>query len=101
QLRVLDARLAIVVDLPGRKVTGWDERMRPVPPNSTQLPLADALAEPADRWDAVICHNISDLIATAGIDAPKLLIVHDTLDGRMAQQGATFEKAAMVAMLTR
>ena len=56
---------------------------------------------PAARWDAVICHNISDLIDTAPIDAPKLLIVHDTLDGRMAQQGATFEKPQMVALLAQ
>jgi glycosyltransferase involved in cell wall biosynthesis len=99
QLRVLDAKLGLVVDLPGRKVAGWDERMRPIPPNSRQLSLGEAVAEPADQWSAVICHNISDLVATAGIDAPKLLVVHDTLDGRMAQQGATFEKPKMVSML--
>jgi len=99
QLRVLDAQLDLVVDLAGRKVAGWDERMRPVPPNARFLSLAAALAEPAEQWDAVICHNISDLIDTAQIDAPKLLIVHDTLDGRMAQQKATFEKPQMVALL--
>jgi glycosyltransferase involved in cell wall biosynthesis len=99
QLRVLSAQLDLVVDLTGRKVTGWDERMRPIPANARFLSLADALAEPAGQWDAVICHNISDLIDTAQIDAPKLLIVHDTLDGRMAQQKATFEKSQMVALL--
>ena len=99
QLRVLDAQLDLVVDLRGRRVAGWDERMRPVPPNSRFLSLADALAAPSGQWDAVICHNITDLIDTAPIDAPKLLIIHDTLDGRMAQQGATFEKPQMVALL--
>ncbi len=99
QLRILDAKLDLVVDLPGRKVAGWDARMRPVPPNAELISLADALAHPAPPWDAVICHNISDLIDTAPIDAPKLLIVHDTLDGRMAQQGAAFEKHQMVALL--
>ena len=99
QLRVLNAQLDLVVDLPGRKVAGWDERMRPVPPNANSLLLADALAAPAEQWDAVICHNISDLIDTAPIDAPKLLVVHDTLDGRMVQQGAKFEKSQMVALL--
>ncbi len=99
QLRVLDAALDVVVDLPGRKVAGWDERMRPVPPNTRLLSLAVALAEPSGQWDAVICHNISDLIATAPIDAPKLLVVHDTLDGRMAQQGANFGKSQMVDLL--
>ncbi len=101
QLRVLDAQLDLVVDLAGRKVAGWDERMRPIPPKARFLSLADALAEPAGQWDAVICHNISDLIDTAQIDAPKLLIVHDTLDGRMAQQKATFEKSQMVALLAQ
>jgi hypothetical protein len=99
QLRVLDAQLDLVVDLPGRKVAGWDERMRPVPPNARMISLADALAAPAGRWDAVLCHNISDLIDTAPIEAPKLLILHDTLDGRMAQQGAKFEKSQMVSLL--
>ncbi|MFI5233211.1 MAG: glycosyltransferase family 4 protein, partial [Gemmatimonadales bacterium] len=99
QLRVLNAQLDLVVNLPGRKVAGWDERMRPVPPNARFLSIAEALAAEAGQWDAVICHNISDLIDTAQIDAPKLLIVHDTLDGRMAQQKATFEKSQMVALL--
>ena len=99
QLRVLGAQLDLAVDLPGRKVSGWDERMRPIPPNSRLSTLDAALTLPGSVWDAVICHNISDLIATASISAPKLLIVHDTLDGRMAQQGATFEKAQMVALL--
>lgn len=99
QLRVLDATLDLIVDLAGRKVAGWDERMRPVPPNARLLSLAEALAAPSGQWSAVICHNISDLIDTASIDAPKLLILHDTLDGRMAQQGANFEKTQMVALL--
>jgi glycosyltransferase involved in cell wall biosynthesis len=101
QLRVLDAALDLVVDLPGRNVAGWDERMRPVPPNARLLSLADAVAAAPEQWGAVICHNISDLIATAPIDAPKLLVLHDTLDGRMAQQGAEFEKDAMIGMLAQ
>jgi hypothetical protein len=99
QLRVLDARLDLVVDLRGHKAAGWDERMRPLPPNARLLSLAGAAAEPAGQWDAVICHNISDLIETSAIAAPKLLVLHDTLDGRMAQQGAGFEKSQMVALL--
>lgn len=99
QLRVLGAELDVVVDLPGRKVAGWDERMRPLPPRTRLLSLRDALDGSAAEWSAVICHNISDLIDTASIDCPKLLVLHDTLDGRMAQQGAAFEKAQMVALL--
>lgn len=98
QLRWLDADLDIVVGLEGRLVTGWDERMRPAPPRTRFLTLAEALAE-RPVWDAVICHNITDLIETAAIDAPKLFVAHDTLDGRMAQQGASFERDEMVALL--
>jgi hypothetical protein len=101
QLRVLGAELDLVVDLTGRKVSGWDHRMRPLPPKSRTLSLTAALSAPGNRWDAVICHNISDLIDTAPIDAPKLLVLHDTLDGRMVQQAAEFEKPQMVSLLRR
>lgn len=99
QLRVLDADLDIVVDLPGRAVAGWDTRMRPLPPRAQTLQLHEALALPGSTWDAVVCHNITDLIDTAPIAAPHLLIVHDVLDGRMAQQGATFDKQDMIDRL--
>ena len=98
QLQTLGARLEIVIDLPGRKVSGWDAQMRPLPAGARTLSLADALAAPP-VWDAVICHNITDLIDTASIDAPKLLVLHDTLDGRMAQQDARFDRNEMVTML--
>lgn len=99
QLRVLGAQLDLVVDLPGRKVRGWDSRMRPLPDAARLLTLDQALAAQPDSWDAVICHNITDLLDTASIDAPKLLVLHDTLDGRMAQQGADFDREAMVRLL--
>ncbi|MHB1310465.1 MAG: glycosyltransferase [Gemmatimonadaceae bacterium] len=99
QLRVLGAALDLVVDLPGRAVKGWDARMRPLPVGARTLLLPEALALPGSTWDAVICHNITDLIDTAAIDAPHLLVVHDVLDGRMAQQGATFDREDMIARL--
>ncbi len=99
QLGLLDAELDLVVGLRGRAVTGWDARMRPLPPCARTLQLAEALALPASRWDAVICHNITDLLDTAAIEAPHLLIVHDVLDGRMAQQGATFDRQDMIDRL--
>ena len=99
QLRCLDADLHLVVDLPGRKVSGWDFRMRPLPPRSRTLTLAEALSTSPGDWDAVVCHNITDLMDTAGIDAPKLLVLHETLDGRMAQEGSRFDRNEMIAML--
>ena len=101
QLRVLDAELDIVIGLSGRAVSGWDARMRPLPPGARTLQLAVALALPGSTWDAVICHNITDLIDTAAIEAPHLLVVHDVLDGRMAQQGATFDRQDMIDRLRR
>jgi hypothetical protein len=101
QLRALEADLHIVVNLTGRRVSSWDDRMRPLPSGATLLTMAEAQAMPMSAWDAVICHNISDLIETAAIDAPKLFVVHDSLDGRMAQQGAHFAKSDMVALLRR
>lgn len=98
QLQSLGARLDIVIDLPGRKVRGWDSRMRPLPDGAETMTLADALANPRP-WDAVICHNITDVIDTAKIDAPRLLILHETLDGRMAQQDAKFSRDEMVTLL--
>jgi hypothetical protein len=98
QLGVLGAELHVVTGLPGRYTTDWDTRMRPLPANARTLSLADALASTL-RWDAVICHNITDLLDTRGIAAPKLLVLHETLEGRMAQQGAEFDAREMRAML--
>ncbi len=84
QLSLLDAELDIVVGLPGRYTRDWDERMRPFPANGRALTLQDAHME---GYDAVIAHNITDLLDTKYIRAPKLLVLHDTLEGRIAQQG--------------
>ena len=72
--------------------------MRPVPPRARFLTLGEALAK-VPRWDAVICHNITDLLETSSIDAPKLFVVHDVLDGRIAQQSANFNREDMIAKL--
>jgi hypothetical protein len=99
QLGILNAELDVVVDLPGRQVAGWDHRMRPLPAKARLLTLADALARHGAAWSAVICHSISDLLDTATIEAPKLLVLHDTVDGRLVQQGADFDKPQLIAML--
>lgn len=98
QLGVLDAELDIVTGLPGRYTTGWDERMRPLPANARLTTLAEA-NESRARYDCVINHNITDLLDTKSIPAPKLLVLHDTLEGRMAQQGAEFHARDMRATL--
>lgn len=96
QLGVLRAELDIVVGLPGRYTRTWDTRMRPLPAGARTVTL-DAVGP--GPWDAVINHNITDLLDTKHLQAPKLLVLHDTLEGRMAQQGADFDPRDMRAML--
>ena len=98
QLGVLCAELDIVVGLPGRYTQGWDTRMRPLPDGARTVTL-DEVRQHGTAYDCVINHNITDLLDTKFLDAPKLLVLHDTLEGRMAQQDAEFDARDMRAML--
>jgi hypothetical protein len=98
QLGVLQAELDIVVGLPGRHIQGWDEQMRPLPAGATTRTLDEVLRS-RTRYDCVVTHNIADLLDTRAIDAPKLLVLHDTLEARMDEQRATFDAREMRAML--
>lgn len=98
QLGALGAELDVVVGLPGRYTSEWDTRMRPLPAGARTLTLNEARG--AERqYDCVINHNITDLLDTRSIAAPKLLVLHETLEGRMQQQGAEFEARDMRALL--
>lgn len=102
QLGALEADLDIVTGLPGRYTDRWDTAMRPLPPRSRTLTLAEAKSEIGSiRWDAVINHNISDLLDTKEIPAPSILVLHETLEGRIAQQRADFDAGDMREMLRR
>jgi hypothetical protein len=101
QLRVLDADLDIVIGLPGRYTTTWDTAMRPLPPRSRLLTLAQVHAAPAGTWDCVIAHNITDLLDLKQVDAPALLMIHDFLEGRLAQQGSDLPPTAMREKLSQ
>ena len=98
QLGVLGAELDVVVGLPGRYTREWDSRMRPLPERARTVTLEEARSS-ASAYDCVINHNITDLLDTRGINAPKLLVLHETLEGRMEQQGAEFEPRDMRALL--
>ena len=98
QLGVLDAELDIVVGLPGRYTAGWDRRMRPLPVNARLTTVAEA-RDAQTCYDCVINHNITDLLDTRVFAAPKLLVLHETLEGRMAQQDADFDARDMRATL--
>ena len=98
QLGALGAELDIVVGLPGRYTQRWDGRMRPLPERARTISLDEARLG-LTRYDCVINHNITDLLDTKEIDAPKLLVLHESLEGRMAQQEADFDVREMRAML--
>ena len=98
QLGALGAELDIVVDLPGRYTANWDVRMRPLPPRARTITLAEARLG-VTSYDCVVNHNITDLLDTKEIDAPKLLVLHESLEGRMAQQAADFDPREMRVML--
>lgn len=101
QLRVLDADLDIVVGLSGRDKPVWDERMRPVPERARFLTLAEVNAAPDQPWDCVIVHNITDLLDLKAVQAPTLMMIHVTLDWRIAQSQSSITPAAMRSTLAQ
>jgi hypothetical protein len=84
QLRLLRRPLHIVVGLRGRP-GGWDERMRPVPPGARLVPLEQALHNP-EPYRCIIAHNLSDLLEAKTLRGPRLLVLHETLDGAAREQ---------------
>ena len=96
QLRVLDQPMDVVVGLPGRHTHGWDEAMRPVPPNARIIRLAEALSSPA-AYDCVVAHNLSDLLDAKPILAPRLFVIHATLDGIALEQSSRTPPAELRA----
>ncbi len=87
QLRLLDRSVDIVVDLPGRHTRGWDESIRPVPSNARLIPLSAVLAAGED-YDCIVAHNLTDLLDVRSLAAPRLLVIHLTLEGMFLEQNA-------------
>src|SRR5271157_603913 len=79
QLRLLERPLDIVVGLRGRPA-GWAERMRPVPPRARLVRLEEALGS-RERYACILAHNRSDLLDVKSLPGPRLLVLHETLDG--------------------
>jgi len=87
QLRLLDRPIDVVIDLPGRHTRGWDESIRPVPPNARLIPLNDVLAAP-ETYDCIVAHNLTDLLDVRSLPGPRLMVIHLTLDGMFLEQNA-------------
>lgn len=88
QLEALPFPMDIVTGLRGRSVIGWDESMRPVPRNGRVIRLEDALRE-KQTYRCIVAHNLTDLLDAKTLDGPRLLVIHETLDGALREQRST------------
>jgi hypothetical protein len=93
QLRALALPIDIIA-VPGREVRGWDFRVRPMPPQSRLISLAEAALAPA-AYHAIIAHNLSDLFDARELRGPLILVLHMTLDGIIVEQSSTTSAAKL------
>lgn len=100
QLGVLGYKLDIVVGLPGKYNAGWDGQMRPLPENSRLITLQEALESPTHYY-CLITHNTKDLLDVRTRPEPRILVLHHTLEGRVAEEGARCDPVRMTEMLHR
>jgi hypothetical protein len=80
----IDTSLDIIDGLPHRHVASWDTRMRPIPSGARCITLEQA--HRSGPYDAVLAHNIADLLDSKHLDAPKILILHVSLKARMLEE---------------
>jgi tetratricopeptide (TPR) repeat protein len=77
-----------VVDKNKGGYSGWLHGTRPVPDNLALLPVGSEQAAAArarqGEFDLILCHNVADLIAMAGIHTPKILVFHNRITTEMA-----------------
>lgn len=89
QLHKLPYPMDVVVGLRGRHIDGWDENMRPVPPNARLIRIEDALRNPGS-YRCIVAHNLTDLLDAKTLEGPRLFVIHETLDGALQEQASTF-----------
>ncbi len=80
----LGVDMDVVDGLPGRYTGRWDERMRPVPARARLIALRELSSR--SKYDAVIAHNVLDLLDARQVDAPKILVLHVSLAARAAEE---------------
>lgn len=100
QLGRLDFQLDIPVGLRGKYNAGWDERMRPVPPNARLISLDEALRS-STAYYCIIAHGIADLLDVRSRPEPRLLVLHNALEARRRQEGGGPDRQEAQAMLQR
>jgi glycosyltransferase involved in cell wall biosynthesis len=77
--------LDIIVDLRGRETPGWDQKMRPVPPDA-RLVSWDEVLQNRESYGCIIAHNLTDLLDAKVFDAPRILVLHETIEGAAREQ---------------
>ncbi len=87
QLQALPYPMDVVVGLRGRQTDGWDEGIRPVPRNARLVRLDEVLRIP-QTYHCIVANNLTDLLDAKSLAGPRLLVVHETLDGALREQGA-------------
>jgi glycosyltransferase involved in cell wall biosynthesis len=100
QLRLLRRPMDIVVGLRGRSVQGWDERMRPVPPGARLMRMEEALRT-RDTYACIVAHNLTDLLEVKNLAGPRLLVLHEALDGAAREQGLAVAPEEVRAAVAR
>lgn len=97
-LAKLGGELVVIDGLPGRRTASWDTRARPVPANVELVSIADAGRR--GPFDAVVAHNLTDLLAAREVHAPKVFVVHVNLRARIAEEGGNFAPSQMAEDLS-
>jgi hypothetical protein len=87
QLGVLGYKLDIIIGLKGRYMETWDEKMRPVPPNSRLITLPQA-QQSQTRYYCIITHNTTDLLDIKQRADPRLMVIHSTFEGRALEESS-------------
>jgi glycosyltransferase involved in cell wall biosynthesis len=98
QLGWLGYNLDIIVGLKGKYNFTWDERMRPVPPNSRLITLPEALKS-QKQYYCIITHNITDLLDVKFRPEPRLIVIHSTIEGRVLEEKSKVEPERVRQML--
>lgn len=90
QLDGLPYDLDVVVGLKGRYAERWDNAMRPLPARAREVRLPEVRT---DDVSCVVTHNITDLLDVKAFDAPKILVLHSTLAGRLHTEQSDLDPA--------
>lgn len=87
QLGVLGYNLDIIVGLKGRYLQTWDERIRPLPPDSRLITLPEA-QQSQTRYYCIITHDITDLYDIKQRPEPRIMVIHSTLERRALEESS-------------